>query len=74
MNVSLRYGWLSVLRRGGCSSSILSVTPLVMDLLVAAPAQTHEVTLIMRSAFREGNDVMHLFHRNVASSLEAHLT
>jgi hypothetical protein len=44
-----------------------------MNLLVAAMAETHEVTLIVRSAFAEWFDVVDLFDRDESPFLHTHL-
>ena len=35
----------------------------MMDLVVATPAQTHEIIIRVSAAFGDGHDVMHLFCR-----------
>ena len=44
-----------------------------MNLLVTAMAETHEVTLVIGSAFADWFNVMDLFHRNVPTFLHTHL-
>ena len=44
-----------------------------MNLLVAAMAETHEVRLIVRSAFADWFDVMDLLNRDVPAFLHTHL-
>jgi hypothetical protein len=44
-----------------------------MNLLVTAVAETHEVTLVIGSAFADWFDVVDLFHRNVPAFLHTHL-
>ena len=44
-----------------------------MYLLVTRPAQAHEVALVVRAAFRQGNNVVDFLDRNVTSLLQAHL-
>ena len=44
-----------------------------MNLLVTAMAETHEVTLVIGSAFADWFNVMDLFHRNVPDFLHTHL-
>jgi hypothetical protein len=41
---------------------------------MATPAEAHEVLLIVCPAFRERNDVVHLFNRNKASFFLTELT
>ena len=52
----------------------LSVAALAMNLLVTASAKTHEVLLIIGSAFRERNDVVDLLDRDLPAVLQALLT
>lgn len=44
-----------------------------MNLFVTAMAETHEVTLVIGSAFADWFDVVDLFHRNVPAFLHTHL-
>jgi hypothetical protein len=44
-----------------------------MNLLMARPAETHEVRLIIGAALREGNNVMDFLDGDVASFLQTHL-
>jgi hypothetical protein len=48
-----------------------SVAAFPVDLLVAGTAQAHEVRLVVRAAFREGNDVVDFLDRNISSVLQA---
>jgi len=47
----------------GC---FLSISAFAVDLLMAAPAEAHEVALVVCPAFRQGNDVADLLDRKRA--------
>jgi hypothetical protein len=62
---------------GGRMQSVIFILSVIsafsMDLLVARPAKAHQIRLIIRSAFRERNDVMNFIHRDISSVLETFL-
>src|SRR5699024_4336552 len=50
------------------------VAKLVMQLCVAGLAEGHQIIILMRSALREGDNMMDFFHRSQPSFLQTHLT
>lgn len=55
-------------------TSASSVSYIVMDLLVTAPAQAHQVAFIIRSASRQRHYVMDLLNLHKSPFLQTHLT